>query len=249
MIHHNGDDDANSERIIPWTSDVDVVMRPTDIAYINGLDPNDNPNDGYDDIPLHDNDEESSHDHNRHDANHGANHIRAPIRSSKIIDRRKPVTILYGTTLQRYMWLHGIAWFYDSIWRGCARRGGALATSLSPDYDITMAGERYAAPYLDLYRGGHTSYDNNTCVMISRCVYERSFIYPLANVTIDGMQFPSPAQPHSVLKQDYGPFYLLTPTEMERSSADIEQSLAVCDNPVTIAVYHTCGVYMASIIV
>jgi hypothetical protein len=89
------------------------------------------------------------------------------------------------------------------------------------------------APYLDMYRGLHSDADNDTCVKISRCTYERSFIYPLSTVTIEDTEFPAPAQPHLVLKQDYGPFYLLTPTEAERESSDLEQASAVCDSPVT----------------
>lgn len=97
---------------------------------------------------------------------------------------------------------------------------------------MRIIGHQFMAPYGDLYEGLHTSRDNDSCVMISKCVYERSYIYPFTNVTINGVPFPAPAIPHSVLKQDYGPFYLLTPTEMERSSYDIQQSAAVCDSMV-----------------
>lgn len=120
----------NSERIIPWTNDIDLVMHPFDIAYINGLH-------HYDDV-------KNEHD----DDNNNNDHASSSSSSPPIVDGRKPIDVIYGMSLQRYMWYHmGVAWFHDAIWRMCVRRGSKLARSLSPSYDVTLSGNTVTHTY------------------------------------------------------------------------------------------------------
>jgi hypothetical protein len=128
---------GHSSRIIPWTTDVDVVMRPVDMAYINGLNPNDPLNIG--DAPTDDNDEDDEEATIPTAAAVARGQTTKP-KVKKIVEKRKPMAVLLGSTLQRYMWNKGFAWFHDSIWRMCPRRGGSIALDMFPDYDLTIPG-------------------------------------------------------------------------------------------------------------